>query len=129
MKPVIDRTFSFDQAREAFTYMASGATLGKWQFPCPRAHGDRRPKEGATCSIVSRRRTRVLRAIGEPAISSRLRSLAIRIAVRVADGTCRSACKLSNVNSVQAGSTPASHARTCEFQQKILSHHRFSRSQ
>ena len=29
MKPVIDKTFSFDQAREAFTYMASGAHFGK----------------------------------------------------------------------------------------------------
>ena len=29
MKPVIDKTFSFDQAREAFAYMASGAHFGK----------------------------------------------------------------------------------------------------
>jgi D-arabinose 1-dehydrogenase-like Zn-dependent alcohol dehydrogenase len=29
MKPVIDKTFAFDQAREAFTYMASGAHFGK----------------------------------------------------------------------------------------------------
>ena len=29
MKPVIDKTFPFDQAREAFTYMASGAHFGK----------------------------------------------------------------------------------------------------
>jgi D-arabinose 1-dehydrogenase-like Zn-dependent alcohol dehydrogenase len=29
MKPVIDRTFSFNQVREAFAYMASGAHFGK----------------------------------------------------------------------------------------------------
>jgi NADPH:quinone reductase-like Zn-dependent oxidoreductase len=29
MKPVVDRTFSFDQAKEAFSYMASGAHFGK----------------------------------------------------------------------------------------------------
>ncbi len=29
MKPVVDKTFSFDQAREASTYMASGAHFGK----------------------------------------------------------------------------------------------------
>jgi NADPH:quinone reductase-like Zn-dependent oxidoreductase len=29
MKPVIDTTFSFDEAREAFSYMASGAHFGK----------------------------------------------------------------------------------------------------
>ena len=49
----------------------------------------------------------------EPAISSALRSLAIRIAAATADGSCRSARKLSKVSSVQAGSTPSSHRRTC----------------
>ena len=29
MKPVVDRTFPFDQAREAFAHMASGAHFGK----------------------------------------------------------------------------------------------------
>ena len=29
MKPVMDRTFAFDQAKEAFAYMASGAHFGK----------------------------------------------------------------------------------------------------
>ena len=29
MKPVIDRTFSFNQVREAFAYMASSAHFGK----------------------------------------------------------------------------------------------------
>jgi NADPH:quinone reductase-like Zn-dependent oxidoreductase len=29
MKPVIDRTFPFDQAKEAFAHMASGARFGK----------------------------------------------------------------------------------------------------
>jgi NADPH:quinone reductase-like Zn-dependent oxidoreductase len=29
MKPVIDKTFPFDQPKEAFTYMASGAHFGK----------------------------------------------------------------------------------------------------
>jgi NADPH:quinone reductase-like Zn-dependent oxidoreductase len=29
MKPVIDKTFSFDQAKEAFSYIASGAHFGK----------------------------------------------------------------------------------------------------
>jgi NADPH:quinone reductase-like Zn-dependent oxidoreductase len=29
MRPVIDKTFSFDRVREAFTYMASGAHFGK----------------------------------------------------------------------------------------------------
>jgi D-arabinose 1-dehydrogenase-like Zn-dependent alcohol dehydrogenase len=29
MKPVIDKTSSFDQPKEAFTYMASGAHFGK----------------------------------------------------------------------------------------------------
>ena len=29
MKPVIDRTFPFDQAKDAFSYMASGARFGK----------------------------------------------------------------------------------------------------
>jgi D-arabinose 1-dehydrogenase-like Zn-dependent alcohol dehydrogenase len=29
MKPVIDKTFPFDQAAEAFRYMASGAHFGK----------------------------------------------------------------------------------------------------
>jgi NADPH:quinone reductase-like Zn-dependent oxidoreductase len=29
MKPVIDRTFSFDQAKDAFLHMASGAHFGK----------------------------------------------------------------------------------------------------
>ena len=29
MKPVIDRTFAFDQARDAFAHMASGAHFGK----------------------------------------------------------------------------------------------------
>jgi NADPH:quinone reductase-like Zn-dependent oxidoreductase len=29
MKPVIDRTFSFDQATDAFLHMASGAQFGK----------------------------------------------------------------------------------------------------
>ena len=29
MKPVTDETFSFDQAKEAFSYMASGAHFGK----------------------------------------------------------------------------------------------------
>jgi NADPH:quinone reductase-like Zn-dependent oxidoreductase len=29
MKPVIDKTFSFDQAKEAFSYLASGAHFGK----------------------------------------------------------------------------------------------------
>ena len=53
-----------------------------------------------------------------PTGSSQLRSLAIRIAVRVAAGSCRSACKLSNVSSVQAGSSPSSHACTCESKRK-----------
>ena len=76
-----------------------------------RAHfGHHRPGQVAGCGQRQaamgnrpRRRIRVLRAIGERAISSQLRSLAIRIAVRVAAGSCRSACKLSNVRSVQAG--------------------------
>jgi len=29
MKPVIDKTFSFDRVKEAFAYMASGAHFGK----------------------------------------------------------------------------------------------------
>ena len=29
MKPVIDRTFPFDQVKQAFSYMASGAHFGK----------------------------------------------------------------------------------------------------
>jgi NADPH:quinone reductase-like Zn-dependent oxidoreductase len=29
MKPVIDKTFAFDRAKEAFAYMASGAHFGK----------------------------------------------------------------------------------------------------
>ena len=29
MKPVIDKTFPFDQAKQAFSYMASGAHFGK----------------------------------------------------------------------------------------------------
>jgi NADPH:quinone reductase-like Zn-dependent oxidoreductase len=29
MKPVIDKAFSFDQAREAFRHMESGAHFGK----------------------------------------------------------------------------------------------------
>ena len=29
MKPVMDRTFPFDQAKEAFSYMASGVHFGK----------------------------------------------------------------------------------------------------
>jgi NADPH:quinone reductase-like Zn-dependent oxidoreductase len=29
MKPVIDKTFSFDQAKEAFSYITSGAHFGK----------------------------------------------------------------------------------------------------
>ena len=29
MKPVIDKTFPFDQAAEAFRYMANGAHFGK----------------------------------------------------------------------------------------------------
>jgi D-arabinose 1-dehydrogenase-like Zn-dependent alcohol dehydrogenase len=29
MKPVIDKTFSFEKAREAFAHMASGAHFGK----------------------------------------------------------------------------------------------------
>jgi D-arabinose 1-dehydrogenase-like Zn-dependent alcohol dehydrogenase len=29
MKPVIDKTFSFDRAKEAFSCMASGAHFGK----------------------------------------------------------------------------------------------------
>jgi NADPH:quinone reductase-like Zn-dependent oxidoreductase len=29
MTPVIDRTFPFDQAKEAFSYMASGVHFGK----------------------------------------------------------------------------------------------------
>jgi NADPH:quinone reductase-like Zn-dependent oxidoreductase len=29
MKPVIDRVFPFEQAKEAFSYMASGAHFGK----------------------------------------------------------------------------------------------------
>jgi NADPH:quinone reductase-like Zn-dependent oxidoreductase len=29
MKPVIDKTFSFEQAKEAFSYMARGAHFGK----------------------------------------------------------------------------------------------------
>ena len=29
MKPVIDRTFRFDQAKDAFTHMESGAHFGK----------------------------------------------------------------------------------------------------
>jgi NADPH:quinone reductase-like Zn-dependent oxidoreductase len=29
MKPVIDKTFSFEQAQQAFSYMASGAHFGK----------------------------------------------------------------------------------------------------
>jgi hypothetical protein len=28
MKPVIDRTFPFDQVKQAFSYMASGAHFG-----------------------------------------------------------------------------------------------------
>jgi NADPH:quinone reductase-like Zn-dependent oxidoreductase len=28
-KPVIDRTFPFDQVKDAFSYMASGAHFGK----------------------------------------------------------------------------------------------------
>jgi hypothetical protein len=52
---------------------------------------------------------RVLRATGEPAISWALRSLAIRIAVCMADGSRRRARKLSTVNSAQAGSIPPSH--------------------
>ena len=29
MKPVMDRTFPFDQAKDAFSYMASGVHFGK----------------------------------------------------------------------------------------------------
>jgi NADPH:quinone reductase-like Zn-dependent oxidoreductase len=29
MKPVIDKTFAFDQAKEAFAHMASGEHFGK----------------------------------------------------------------------------------------------------
>ena len=29
MKPVMDRTFAFDQVRDAFAYMESGAHFGK----------------------------------------------------------------------------------------------------
>jgi len=29
MKPMIDRTFSFDEVKEAFAYMASGSHFGK----------------------------------------------------------------------------------------------------
>src|SRR6516165_4419200 len=69
-------------------------------------------------SIACRSRIRVLRATGEPAISPTLRSLAIRIAVRAADGSRRSARRLSNVSNVQAGSTPSSQPRICGFCKK-----------
>jgi hypothetical protein len=65
------------------------------------------------CSIACRSRMNVLRATAEQAISSALRSSAIRIAVSTADGSCLSALKLSKVSSVQAGSTPSSHFRIC----------------
>ena len=64
-------------------------------------------------SIACRSRVNVLRATAEAAISSASRLLAIRIAVWMADGSCLSALKLSKVSSVQAGSTPSSHFRTC----------------
>src|SRR5262249_51098457 len=54
----------------------------------------------------------------ELAISAALRLLAMRIAVWMVDGSCRSACKLSKVSNVQAGSTPSSHCRTCGSSKK-----------
>jgi hypothetical protein len=57
---------------------------------------------------------RVLRAAAEPAVSSALRSSAIRIA----HGAWIRARKLSKVSSVQAGSIPSSHCRTSGSRRK-----------